>query len=48
MTKSEIITAFQLGDLQDVEFFELATDAGMTLDEINEILAMDAAEGDDF
>lgn len=34
MTKQELIDAFQSGDLGQVEFFELALEAGLSMDEI--------------
>lgn len=38
MTRNQLIEAFEAGDLGEVEFFELAMDAGIPLEEINATL----------
>lgn len=38
MTKQQVIDAFQSGDLGQVEFFELALDAGLSIEEIGTLL----------
>ena len=38
MDKEELIEAFEGGDLGEVEFFELALEAGLSLDEIGTAL----------
>lgn len=38
MTKDELIEAFELGGMGEVEFFELALDAGIDLDEVATIM----------
>lgn len=38
MTRDEIIEAFEAGDMGEVEFFELALDAGMSLKEVGAVL----------
>ncbi len=45
MSKEELIAAFESGDLGTVEFFELALETKMTLEEINAVLK-DDPEGD--
>lgn len=44
MTRDDLIGAFLAGDMGAVEFVELALDAGMGLDEIDQVLA-DAEDG---
>jgi len=36
--KERLVDAFWLGDVGEVEFVELALDAGMSMDEINQVL----------
>ncbi len=40
----EIIAAFECGDMGEVEFFELALEAGMDMKEIGYIMQMRACE----
>lgn len=44
MTKQEIIDAFEADDLGEVEFFELMLEAGVSLDEIGQIMQRKAQE----
>ena len=44
MTADELIAAFEAGDMGDVEFFELALDAGLSLAAIEQ--ALEQAEAD--
>jgi hypothetical protein len=46
MTRDELIEAFEAGDMGDVEFVELALDAGMDLDAINDVLARVLSDAD--
>ena len=47
MKRDELIDAFEMGDMGDVEFTELALEAGMTIDEISIVLAkVKAADGE--
>jgi hypothetical protein len=38
MGREELIEAFRCGDMARVEFFELGLEAGMSLEEIGEII----------
>jgi hypothetical protein len=38
MDKQELLDAFEAGDFGDVEFFDLALDAGLSMDEIGEAM----------
>lgn len=42
MKRDELIDAFEAGDLGEVEFFELALDAGLSLAEIGDVLERNA------
>jgi hypothetical protein len=44
MTRQEVLTAFHAGDIGDVEFFELALEAGVPLAEIEKALEERADE----
>jgi DNA-binding transcriptional MerR regulator len=38
MTKQQLVEAFEAGDFGDVEFTELALEAGMSIEEIGKVL----------
>ena len=42
MDKQELLDDFEAGDFGEVEFFELALDAGLSMDEIGEALRRNA------
>lgn len=44
MGKDKLLNAFAAGEMGRVEFFELALDAGLTLDEIEMALADEEGE----
>ncbi len=44
MSAQELIDAFEIGDLGSVEFFELALDAGMSIETIGEVMARQEEE----
>lgn len=44
MTKDELVEAFEAGDMGEVEFFELAMDAGMSMEEAGDALKRVAQE----
>ena len=44
MSKDELIEAFEGGDMGEVEFFELAMDAGLSLKEAGDVMRRVAQE----